>query len=84
MFQEIAKELKLNFKDHSVSARVKQESYQLYLGKISFSFMPLLEKNGISIIMRQPDEKFGPYQKDELKSKAKREIIAKLSEIIND
>jgi len=46
--------------------------------------MPLLEKNGISIIMRQPDEKFGPYQKDELKSKAKREIIAKLSEIIND
>jgi len=43
MFQEIAKELKLNFEDHSVSARVKQESYQLYLGKISFSFMPLLK-----------------------------------------
>lgn len=81
MFKEIAVTLKLNYRE--TTALRQNKFYELYNDKFNFSFSVIIDPRNGNVIITSKNIRLQPYKKDELMSKAKKEIIVKLNEIIN-
>lgn len=81
MFKEIAVALKLNYRETSAMRQTK--FYELYNDKFNFSFSVIVDPRNGNVIITSKNIHLQPYKKDELMSKAKREIIVKIKENIS-
>ena len=78
MFEEIAVLLKLNYRESTFAHQNK--FYELYNDKLNFSFSVAIDPRSGNVIIMSKNIRLQPYKKDELMSKAKREIIVKIQE----
>jgi len=79
MFKEIASALKLSYKESTFH---RTKSYILDNGKINFYFLVIIDPRNGNVIITSKNIHLRPYKKDELMSKAKKEIIIELQNII--